>query len=119
MPLTVKSNDHQSTPLSAVDTGRHERHCRDAFDKMTEHFYTGGLIAVVDRLRKRFSIGRVCVVAGRGMIGAETIAELGARRLFYSLGVRERTDKLVRELVLDDPASFVPLTLAKRDKAID
>ena len=38
------------------------------------------------------------------------------RRLLYILGVRERTDKLVRELVLDDPAPFVPLTLTKRGK---
>jgi len=79
----------------------------------------GSLIPVVDRLRQRFSIGRVCVVADRGMISAETIAELEARGLLYILGVRERTDKLVRELVLDDPAPFVPLTLAKRGKDID
>src|SRR6202162_5336047 len=59
---------------------------------------TGSLIPVVDRLRKRFSVRRVCVVADRGMISAETIAE--ARGLLYILGVRERTDKLVRELVL-------------------
>src|SRR3954462_14003852 len=65
---------------------------------------TGSLVPVVDRLRKRFSIGRVCIVADRGMISAETIAELEARGLFYILGVRERSDKLVRELVLDDPA---------------
>jgi hypothetical protein len=80
---------------------------------------TGSLIPVIDRLRKRFSIGRVCVVADRGMISAETIAEIEARGLLYILGVRERTDKLVRELVLDDPAPFVPLTLAKRGKEID
>ncbi len=80
---------------------------------------TGSLIPVIDRLRKRFSIGRVCVVADRGMISSETIAELEARGLLYILGVRERTDKLVRELVLDDPAPFVPFTLAKRDKDID
>jgi len=43
---------------------------------------------------------RVCVVADRGMISAETVAELEARRLPYILGVRERED----ELVLDDPA---------------
>ena len=67
------------------------------------------LIPVIDRLRRRFDITRVCVVADRGMISAETIAELEARRLLYILGVRERTDKLVRELVLDDPAPFVPL----------
>jgi hypothetical protein len=33
--------------------------------------------------------------------------------------VRERTDKLVRELALDDPAPFMPLTLTKRGKEID
>jgi len=77
------------------------------------------LIPVIDRLRRRFAIARVCVVADRGMISAETLAELEARRLLYILGMRERTDKLVRELVLDDPAPFVPLTLTKRGKEID
>jgi hypothetical protein len=79
----------------------------------------GSLVPVVDRLRKRFSIGRICIVADRGMISAETIAELEARGLFYILGVRERSDKLVRELVLDDPAPFIPFTIVKRDKHID
>jgi Transposase DDE domain len=77
------------------------------------------VIPVIDRLRRRFDITRVCVVADRGMISAETIAELEARRLLYILGVRERTDKLVRELVLDDPAPFVPLVMKKRGKEID
>ena len=79
----------------------------------------GSLVPVIDRLRKRFSIQRVCIVADRGMISAETIAELEARGLLYILGVRERSDKLVRELVLDDPAPFIPLVVAKRDKDID
>ena len=77
------------------------------------------LIPVIDRLRRRFNIGRVCVVADRGMISAETLAELEARRLLYILGVRERSDKLVRELVLDDPAPFVPLVMKKRGKEAD
>ncbi len=59
------------------------------------------------------------VVADRGMISAETVAELEARRLLYILGVRERTDKLVRRLVLDDPAPFVPLAVKKRGREID
>jgi len=79
----------------------------------------GCLIPVVDRLRKRFSVRRVCLVADRGMISAETIAELEARGLLYILGVRERTDKLVRDLVRDDPAPFVPLVLTKRNKDIE
>ena len=77
------------------------------------------LIPVIDRLRRRFDIARVCVVADRGMISAETMAELEARRLLYILGVRERSDKLVRELVLDDPAPFVPFTMTKRGTQAD
>jgi len=77
------------------------------------------LIPVIDRLRKRFAITRVCVVADRGMISAETMAELEPRGLLYILGVRERTDKIVRELVLDDPAPFVPLIIDKRGKHVD
>src|SRR5450432_4246601 len=79
----------------------------------------GSLIPVIDRLRKRFCVNRVCVVADRGMISAETIAELEAREMLYILGVRERTDKLVRELVLDDPGPFVPFFLTKRGREID
>jgi hypothetical protein len=47
------------------------------------------------------------------------MAELEARRLLYILGVRERSDKLVRELVLDDPAPFVPFTMSQRGKQAD
>jgi hypothetical protein len=77
------------------------------------------LIPAIDRLQRRFRINRVCVVADRGMISAETIAELEARGLIYVLGVRERTDKLVRELVLDDPAPFVPFVLRKERREVD
>src|SRR6516165_10111354 len=74
------------------------------------------LIPVVDRLRRRFAIGRVCVVADRGMISAETIAALEARGLLYILGTRERTEKLVREVVLADPGPFVPLPIPSRTR---
>ena len=77
------------------------------------------LIPAIDRLQRRFRIDRVCVVADRGMISAETIAELEARKLLYVLGVRERTDKLVRDLVLDDPAPFVPFVLMKPRREVD
>jgi hypothetical protein len=71
-------------------------------------------LPVVDRLQRRFSIGRICIVADRGMISAETIAGVEARGLLYILGVRERSDKLVREVVLADDAPFVPLIVEKR-----
>jgi hypothetical protein len=77
------------------------------------------LVPVIDRLRRRFAIGRVCVVADRGMISAETIAALEQRGLLYILGVRERTDKLVRDVVLNDAAPFVPLIIEKRGRDID
>ena len=77
------------------------------------------LIPVIDRLRRRFAIGRICVVADRGMISAETVAALEARRLLYLLGTRERTDKVVRDVVLADPAPCVPLTITRRGHEID
>jgi hypothetical protein len=77
------------------------------------------LVPVIDRLRRRFAIGRVCVVADRGIISAETIAALEQRGLLYILGVRERTDKLVRDVVLNDAAPFVPLIIEKRGRDTD
>ena len=72
------------------------------------------LVPIMDRLRHRFGIGRVCVVADRGMISGPTIAALEARGLEYVLGVRERTDKRVRAVVLDDPKPFVPLLVERQ-----
>ena len=43
-----------------------------------------------DRLRQRFAVGRVCIVADRGMMSAESIAKVEDRGLEYMLGVRER-----------------------------
>ncbi len=74
------------------------------------------LIPVVDRLGKRFGITRVCLVADRGMISAQTIGALEARGLEYILGVRERTTKEVRTLVLDDDAPFVPLVIPRQGR---
>jgi transposase len=60
------------------------------------------LIPVVDRLRKRFAIGQVCIVADRGMISQETLRELESeeRGWKYILGARMRKHKEVREEVL-------------------
>ena len=72
------------------------------------------LLPVIDRLRQRFSIGRVCVVADRGMISAATIEGLEARKLEYILGARERSDAIVRKIVLENDAPFVPLLLERK-----
>jgi len=71
------------------------------------------LVPVIDRLRSRFGIGRVCVVADRGMICAETVAALEERGLEYVLGARERTDSLVRTVVLADQKPFTPLCIPR------
>jgi len=71
------------------------------------------LLPVVDRLRARFGIARMCVVADRGMISAETMAELEARGVEYILGARERTDKEVREIVLADNKPLVSLAIPR------
>jgi hypothetical protein len=75
------------------------------------------LIPVIDRLRSRFAIGRVCVVADRGMISEAIITGLEERGLEYVLGVRERTDRIVRDLVLDDPRGFAPLLIERTNGA--
>ena len=49
------------------------------------------------------------------MISTDARGTRGAG-LLYILGVRERTDKLVRELVLDDPAPFIPFFLTRREE---
>ncbi len=72
------------------------------------------LLPVIDRLRQRFGIGRVCVVADRGMISAATIVGLEERRLEYILGARERSDALVRKIVLANEGPFVPLLIERQ-----
>jgi transposase len=72
------------------------------------------LLNVVDRLRLRFAIRRVCVVADRGMISAATIAGLEERGLEYILGARERSDTIAKSLVLNNRDPFVPLLIERQ-----
>lgn len=55
------------------------------------------LVPIVDRLRKRFHIGSICIVADRGMISRKTIEELQSadRRTHFILGARMRNVKEV------------------------
>jgi hypothetical protein len=71
------------------------------------------LLPVVDRLRQRFGIARMCVVADRGMISDETMVELEKRGIDYILGARERTDKEVREIVLADTKPMIGLAIPR------
>jgi hypothetical protein len=60
------------------------------------------LIPVVDRLQQRFRIRSICIVADRGMISQETIAQLQQeqRKVHYLLGARLRNVKEIYEDVL-------------------
>lgn len=68
------------------------------------------LVPVVDRLRIRFGIEKVCVVADRGMISAKTITALEERKWQYILGARMRavkevSDEVVAKLEPADPST--------------
>jgi Transposase DDE domain len=60
------------------------------------------LVPIVERLEARFGIRRICIVADRGMISQETLAELDKpeRGWQYILGARMRAQTEVRDEVL-------------------
>jgi hypothetical protein len=66
------------------------------------------LIPIVDRLKVRFHIQRICVVADRGMISKKTIEELqrAHRDTRFILGARLRAVKEIREQVLADQGRY-------------
>jgi transposase len=70
------------------------------------------LIPVVIRLRERFLLNRVCIIADRGMVSAKTIATLEAEKIEYILGVREKRSVEIAA-VLADKTPFVSLTVPK------
>jgi len=64
------------------------------------------LVPVVDRLKTRFGVGNVCIVADRGMISEETVREIERRRWKYVLGVRMRKSKEAKDKVLSHPGRY-------------
>jgi transposase len=57
------------------------------------------LVPIVERLKNRFGIGSVCIVADRGMISAATLAEVELRKWQYILGVRMRSSTEAKSVV--------------------
>jgi len=55
---------------------------------------------VAKDLQRRFGVGRICVVADRGMISAQTIRELETLGWEYILGARMRSQREVRDGVV-------------------
>jgi transposase len=76
------------------------------------------LLAVVDRLWQRFHIRRVCIVADRGMISRETLADLEEQGTPYILGVRMRKQNEVRQEVLTNRGRYQKV-YGPRDKTTD
>jgi transposase len=58
------------------------------------------LVPIVERLKGRFLIGNICIVADRGMIAKEVLTEIEARGWLYILGARLRNSVEVKNEVL-------------------
>jgi len=58
------------------------------------------LVPIVKRLRKRFNIGKVCIVSDRGMISQEVLEWLESEKWPYILGARMRNQNEVKNEVL-------------------
>jgi transposase len=75
------------------------------------------LIPIVDRLKRRFHIQSICVVADRGMISRDTIERLQAanRNVRYILGARLRSVKEIYAEVLSRGGRYHEVHGAKKN----
>jgi transposase len=105
------SKDHRpdlkQMVVGAVVDGEGQPICCELWPGNTADVQT--LIPMIERLRGRFGIGSVCIVADRGMISKGTIEKLESMSppITYVLGVRMRKLKEVREEVLKDEGEYV------------
>jgi transposase len=58
------------------------------------------LIPVMERMRSRFPIGQLCIVADRGMISGDTVTYFEKEKIPYILGGRMRRVREIRQDVL-------------------
>jgi hypothetical protein len=65
------------------------------------------LIPIAARLKNRFGIERICIVADRGMISAEVTLELERMKWLYILGARMRRVKEIYRDVLRNSARYI------------
>ena len=102
------SKDHRPDELQmvvgAILDGEGRPICCELWPGNTADVTT--LIPIVDRLWRRFHIRQVCIVADRGMISQDTIADLEQQGWPYILGARMRQQVEVREQVLADRKRF-------------
>ena len=108
--------DERQMVVGAVLDGEGRPLCCELWPGNTTDVTT--LIPIVDRLRQRFHIRQVCVVADRGMISQGTIDALEAQGWPYILGARMRKQKEVRDEVLSDRRRF-QVVYEAREKSTD
>ena len=75
------------------------------------------LVPIAEKLKKRFMISKVCIVADQGMISKNTITQIKEMRWSYILGAKMRNIKEVQE-VLGDATPFFEVT-GERQKSSD
>jgi transposase len=68
------------------------------------------LLPVVGRLKKRFGVEKICVVADRGMISKDTIRQMETKGLWYILGVRMRKVNDVKSEILTRTGKYKEVT---------
>ena len=78
------------------------------------------LVPVIERMRAKFRVGEICVMADRGMVSEATIAAFEAMEppVHYILGVRMRRQKEVGEVVLKSRKPWKEIT-PERERAKD
>jgi hypothetical protein len=108
--------DERQLVVGAVLDGTGRPICCELWPGNTSDVTT--LIPVVDRLWRKFRIRQVCIVADRGMISQDTIADLEQQGWPYILGARMRRQAEVREQVLADRGRF-RVVHGDREKASD
>lgn len=76
------------------------------------------LLPIVRRLKKRFGIRQVCIVADRGMISKETVRELELpdSEVKYILGVRMRQQTEVRDNVLGRAGAYHEVVAPRKQR---
>ena len=94
-------------------TRRPKLACRSCSGVVVQPSVMARLIA--GGIRTEATVAHVLVArsADRGVISDATIAALEERGLEYVLGTRERTERMVREVVLADQRPYTPLCLER------
>jgi len=98
--------DRKQMVVAAILDGEGRPICCELWPGNTTDVTT--LIPVIDRLRLRFRISKIVIVADRGMISRRTIEKLQApdRAVHFILGARLRSVKEISEMVLSHPGRY-------------